>query len=103
MEDILALLPPEWVATWAEWAPLILAALTATTVAVPALLPAARKLETWTKSTPARWDDTAASWLLAALDTIASGAAWLLAHLPRVTATPARKESLQDGQETTDA
>lgn len=94
---LLHLLPPEWLALLAEWTPRVLAVVGAATVLVPLLLPQARRLESWTRSTPARWDDAPARYLVIALEWTVVASSWLLTWVPRLTAgRPAARDAKID-------
>jgi len=78
------LIPADWLATLHSWAPYVLGALAITTIAAHTLLPLARRVEEWARSTPATWDDGAAAKLVIVLEYAALASQALLAALPRL-------------------
>jgi hypothetical protein len=88
LDTLLALVPPSWLAAAHEWAPSVLLALTATTLAARLLLPLARRLELWCVGTSVAWDDGPARALVVALEWLSAASGWALAWMPRVTAGP---------------
>ena len=109
MNDILALLPPEWMALWLTWAPTVLAAVLAVTGAAHALLPIARRFEAWAQTTASEIDDGIARRIVIALRWVSCAGSWLVTHVPRLAvgdprAPATRKDGLQDAaKETPDA
>ena len=78
------LIPADWLATLHSWAPYVLGALAITTIAAHTLLPLARRVEEWARSTPATWDDGLAARAVIALEYAALASQALLAALPRL-------------------
>lgn len=97
MEEILTLLPPEWLALWRTWAPVALAVILAVTGAAHVLLPIARRLQAWAKKTKNTVDDGIFRWLVVGLEWTSGGGSWLITHLPRLAAgDPRDKEPEAD-------
>ena len=84
MEDLIALLPPEWVALWLTWAPAVLAVVLAVTGAAHALLPIARRFEAWTATTASKVDDGIMRRIVIALQWVSRAGSWLITHVPRL-------------------